>query len=369
MKKRTHESFIEELKEKQPRLYNDIEIISQYDGKHKHILVKDKYGICRQKPDNLLYGKYPSIVSAIDVEDYFLNMVKATNPKFLEDIKSLGKYNGMLNNIEIETKYGICEMLPTSIVAGCQPSLKSCRDKIGYIKAVLKDKFPELYDKLLDYGEYEGYNNYLKVKTKYGWCNIKPTNLLYGKCPSVKSAIDRNEYFKNRAVEVHGDRYNYSKINYTSKSEKICIICPEHNEFWQSPDNHLYGYGCEICGHDKGVGGYNKTNAERNIDIWQEIDAKVYVVKCSNENELFYKIGITTRFDTIDRFKHGFPYNVDILYNINTNLYNAVHIESFLHDKFNSNSYKPTIYFGGWTECFSELDLDFIENECDVILE
>mgnify|MGYP003304460647 CR=1 FL=1 len=30
--------------------------------------------------------------------------------------------------------------------------------------------------------------------------------------------------------------------------EKVCIICPIHGEFWQTPNDHLSGYGCPECG-------------------------------------------------------------------------------------------------------------------------
>ena len=33
--------------------------------------------------------------------------------------------------------------------------------------------------------------------------------------------------------------------------DKVCIICPEHGEFWQEPRSHLNGQGCPICGKIK----------------------------------------------------------------------------------------------------------------------
>jgi hypothetical protein len=47
--------------------------------------------------------------------------------------------------------------------------------------------------------------------------------------------------------KVHKDRYNYSKVNYKMAHEKICIICPKHGEFWQTPRHHLNGNGCNKC--------------------------------------------------------------------------------------------------------------------------
>ena len=55
------------------------------------------------------------------------------------------------------------------------------------------------------------------------------------------------EQFITDARKVHGDKYDYSKVEYTGKNDKVCIICPEHGEFWQIPNNHLHGAGCPEC--------------------------------------------------------------------------------------------------------------------------
>ena len=56
------------------------------------------------------------------------------------------------------------------------------------------------------------------------------------------------EIFINKSKEIHGDKYDYSKVEYVNNSIKVCIICPEHGEFWQRPNDHLDGHGCPMCG-------------------------------------------------------------------------------------------------------------------------
>jgi len=58
----------------------------------------------------------------------------------------------------------------------------------------------------------------------------------------------RTSDFVKKARSVHGDKYDYSKAEYKGNTEKVCIICPEHGEFWQSAANHLNGRGCPKCG-------------------------------------------------------------------------------------------------------------------------
>ena len=56
------------------------------------------------------------------------------------------------------------------------------------------------------------------------------------------------EKFIEVARKVHGNKYDYSKVVYKSTHDKVCIICPEHGEFWIRPDNFLNGHGCKKCG-------------------------------------------------------------------------------------------------------------------------
>jgi very-short-patch-repair endonuclease len=66
-----------------------------------------------------------------------------------------------------------------------------------------------------------------------------------------------NEEFIEKAKRVHGDKYDYSKVEYNNAFSKICIICPEHGEFYQTPHDHLKKHGCPKCG-----GVHKPTNAE-----------------------------------------------------------------------------------------------------------
>jgi len=56
------------------------------------------------------------------------------------------------------------------------------------------------------------------------------------------------EYFIIGARKVHGNYYDYSKVVYVNCITDVIIICPIHGEFHQTPHNHLNGKGCPICG-------------------------------------------------------------------------------------------------------------------------
>ena len=64
-------------------------------------------------------------------------------------------------------------------------------------------------------------------------------------CPKCKPnyKMTRDDFIE-KARKVHGDLYDYSKVDYKGNKEKVCITCPEHGDFWMSPNNHLRGHQC-----------------------------------------------------------------------------------------------------------------------------
>lgn len=50
-----------------------------------------------------------------------------------------------------------------------------------------------------------------------------------------------------KAKEIHGNKYDYSKAIYINSKTKLTIICPIHGEFEQAPSEHLGGKGCKYC--------------------------------------------------------------------------------------------------------------------------
>lgn len=70
------------------------------------------------------------------------------------------------------------------------------------------------------------------------------------KCPKCSNRFMNKEYFIEKAKEIHGNKYDYSKVEYINTSTKVCIICPIHGEFWQRPNDHLNGRGCNKCGKE-----------------------------------------------------------------------------------------------------------------------
>lgn len=91
---------------------------------------------------------------------------------------------------------------------------------------------------------------------EHGEFLVSPDNHINKKsgCPLCKGKRIRKTVTKKaantfieKAKQIHGDKYDYSKVQYIDSHTKVCIICPEHGEFWQTPNNHLSGNNCSLC--------------------------------------------------------------------------------------------------------------------------
>lgn len=58
---------------------------------------------------------------------------------------------------------------------------------------------------------------------------------------------DRLKKFIDKSNKKHNKKYNYSKVHYINSTEKVCIICKKHGEFWMTPSAHLNGQKCPKC--------------------------------------------------------------------------------------------------------------------------
>lgn len=137
----------------------------------------------------------------------------------------------------------------------------------------------EVHGDKYDYSKVNYINNYTKV------CIICPihgefwqdphTHLKGGGCPKCdKSYKLSTETFIEKAREVHGNKYDYSKVVYVNYTTPVCIICPIHGEFWQMPKHHLNGNGCQICKDSK---------LEKSVRELLDENKIFYIEKCNSK--------------------------------------------------------------------------------------
>lgn len=67
-------------------------------------------------------------------------------------------------------------------------------------------------------------------------------------CPENRIINKTTKQFISESIELHGDKYNYDKTNYVNAKSKVIITCKEHGDFEQVANSHLMGSGCKKCG-------------------------------------------------------------------------------------------------------------------------
>ena len=115
------------------------------------------------------------------------------------------------------------------------------------------------------------------------------------------------EEFIQKARKIHGDKYDYSKVKYINRRTDVCIICPIHGEFLQTPDNHLQGKGCQKCGFQNSRDKKRKT-LERFIFECKKIFGDLFDYSKSiyngNKKDLIVKCNSCGRYFKITPHNH-----------------------------------------------------------------
>jgi Zn finger protein HypA/HybF involved in hydrogenase expression/very-short-patch-repair endonuclease len=75
---------------------------------------------------------------------------------------------------------------------------------------------------------------------------------LKSRTTGIKSSMIAKRNLISDFIKVHNDRYDYSKVIYTTKKSKVEIICKKHGSFLQTTSSHKSGSGCPDCKISKG---------------------------------------------------------------------------------------------------------------------
>lgn len=89
-------------------------------------------------------------------------------------------------------------------------------------------------------------------------------NHLKGKgCPRCAGRVKRtNADFELDSRAIHGDKYEYSKVIYVDTKTEVTITCKLHGDFIQTPHSHLSGRGCGVCRYENVGKKLRKTTSE-----------------------------------------------------------------------------------------------------------
>jgi hypothetical protein len=200
---KSKEVYTDEFIKKATEIYDDkydYSLVDYCDSKTKIIIICKIHGQFSQTPSTHLDSKYGCPTCATENQDY---PTKITQEQYIEQAKAA--HGDIYNYSKVE--------------------YKNCRTPIIIICNI--------------HGEFtQNPRDHLK-------CDCP-------KCSNIRKASKlrkTTEEFIEEAKKVHGNTYDYSKVNYITSRIKIIIICKIHGEFLQEPSAHFL-YGCRLCAND-----------------------------------------------------------------------------------------------------------------------
>jgi hypothetical protein len=185
----------------------DYSLINYIDCKHKNKIICPIHGIFEQNANNHLQGQNCPNCK----KDKISKALKCTQEEFLKKCYKIhkDKYN-----------YSLSEYKGANIK----------------IKIICKN------------------HNYIFEQIPYCHINKKRGCPKCGNERTIGYTKSNSNEFIKKAKRIHGDKYNYSLVEYVNNHTLVLIICKKHplNPFKQLPQKHLTGKGCPVCSSSKG---------------------------------------------------------------------------------------------------------------------
>lgn len=211
---------------------------------------------------------------------------------------SLVDYKNCHTKVKIICKeHGLFEMTPSVHIhdkCGCAicGKLKQIKSQTGTLEEFVK-KARKVHGDKYDYSKsvYITARKPIEIICKeHGSFFQTPDNHTRGQgCPKCKNKkfeiiyLKSKEQFIEDAKKTHGDKYDYSLVDYKNSKTKVKIICPRHGEFLQIPSSHIKRQGCPMCknsfGEEKIYNFLSKNGLKLGKDFFREYSFEDLKVK------------------------------------------------------------------------------------------
>jgi hypothetical protein len=254
---KTTEEFVKQAKEVHNGRY-DYSFVKYVNWKTKIEIICSKHGIFKQTPNHHLEGQGCRLCN----NEKMAKAQSSNTGEFIDEANkkhnfkydySLVDYANRYTKINIICKeHGCFLQSPGSHLngAGCP---KCGREQTMYNTNEFLEKAKEIHGDRYDYSlvVYKGMRGYVDITCKnHGvFKQVPVSHLSGGGCPFCfydKYKLSLSEFIE-KAINVHGTKYDYSLVNYVNSITKVKIICPAHGIFKQKPNNHLQGQNCPRC--------------------------------------------------------------------------------------------------------------------------
>lgn len=132
------------------------------------------------------------------------------------------------------------------------------------------------------------------------------------------SKKDTTETFVAKAIRVHGDTLDFSKVQYIDNKTKVLVCCPIHGYFWMQPNNILSGQSCPKCkiaklrrGNFLGVGINDSFDDLKSpaYKYWKSMLTRCYNNRYQKIRPTYKGCEVDDRWKTFSVFKKWFDEN------------------------------------------------------------
>jgi len=254
-RKTTTNSFIIDAKKIHKNKY-DYSLVEYKNNATKVKIRCRKHGVFEQAPSSHLSGRgcyqcsletrKESKYTTKEIVDQFIAI-----HGYLYDYSRVEYVKSNIKVIIICPLHGEFEQTPNNHKMG--KGCNVCAGRVISEKEVLS-QFKKVHGDTYDYSlfKYHGTDSKSKIICReHG--EFEQTPYAHKNQQGCPKCIGRNTTQDELLVlfeKIHGDKYDYSKVDYVNKDSSIKIICREHGEFNQLPMKHARGSGCPKCyGH------------------------------------------------------------------------------------------------------------------------
>ena len=249
MSKETFDTFIDKSNHIHNNKYDYKNVLWNSVSK-KIKIICTIHGEFEQTPSNHLMGKGCSYCSGVG---------RITKQIFLERVNKVhgNKYEYIINDkitnstlIKIKCKlHGEFEQTPKNHLKG--QICPKCSKYYKYNQIEFIEKCKNLHGDKYDYSKVDYKLNDINITIickNHGEFEQLPLNHLKGNgCYRCSGFCRTTNDFIEKATKIHNNLYDYTKVNYEKARKQIIIICKNHGEFKQTPNDHLNGCGCPKC--------------------------------------------------------------------------------------------------------------------------
>jgi len=236
----------------------DYSFIKYINKNTKVKIICSQHGVFEQTPDSHINGKSGCPICYGNykpkTQEYINKVKKLHNCKF---DYSLTSYINKYSKIEVICpNHGVFKITASHHAKGIGCS--KCSKTHHYTNEEFIEKAIKAHNNEFNYSLCNYINANTKVKIvcpKHGIFEQVASVHLNGRgcpiCTNEKRHLTTDD-FTNKSIEIHGNKYDYSKVKYEKNREKVIITCKKHGDFTQTPHSHLKGQGCPICKESKG---------------------------------------------------------------------------------------------------------------------